>query len=912
MARRGRHTLVVAAALLLMVVAAATLPGAGPAGAGDLPAGRSPLAGEGLSREVPDATIFYLQFSGFAPLREPFKSTALHAIWQEPEVQALLAQPLADLKGRIEAGTSSWPLLWPEVCDLLEGPVAVAVFPTGEEGAEPAFVLVAQPKDADRFRSALAKLVDSARAGKLEQLFEGAGPRPYEEAPPEARNTVCAANLKEIGLALVLYQADKGGELPPSLTDLSPEYLPDKAVLQCPEAKPRSAYVYVPGLKPANVENPRLCIVAFDGKGNHEGGRSVLFLDGHVEFLSEEAFGQRVAAQPNADAITKLDAGQAPQPAPEPAPAQPPAPPQPAPAAKAAPAPAAPPASYTVGSVTVTPVTDDPDSPAYCFVDGLFLLGGERGHLDAYLKWRSASSRAPLSSVKAYTDMEAKLQPAAGATLVAYLNIPAVLQAAGSDTTAEDKASLTALGVDRLDWLGVTVTCDPPGWRTRLFLAWHGEPTGLFGLLPTTTAPQDLLVSAPKAAVMAAALNLNAAEFYDRLRALVRAVNEDSGAAFDEAMASFAADVGFDLREGLLAPLGHEFLLYAMRTPLSPFGFDAALVVRGTDEKKLGPTLELLVAYFRKEVEAEGEGKVQASDVNGHALYSVTSAGAPIAPSFAVLPNYAVLSLSPAGARAAITAVTAAPPQPELSLSASDTFKAVREKLPANGAFLSYVDAGAGFEALYPFAVSMLTMFGQQLPFDLSLLPQPPTISKHLGGSLAIVSVEAQGLRSESYSAVVLPVGFAPVSPALGAAMLLPALSRARGEARTAVCRSNLKQIGLALAIYANDYEDKYPPALKDLMPNYVTDEGLLHCPEDSSDNPSYLYVPGLSVAGAPDVMVVIERKGIHAGRRNVLFVDGHVESLPEASFQVRWIGQQEKLKLPSLKELGDTVEEAR
>lgn len=42
---------------------------------------------------------------------------------------------------------------------------------------------------------------------------------------------------------------------------------------------------------------------------------------------------------------------------------------------------------------------------------------------------------------------------------------------------------------------------------------------------------------------------------------------------------------------------------------------------------------------------------------------------------------------------------------------------------------------------------------------------------------------------------------------AILAAMLLPALSRAREQARRAVCINNLKQIGLATAMYANDYD---------------------------------------------------------------------------------------------------------
>jgi len=49
---------------------------------------------------------------------------------------------------------------------------------------------------------------------------------------------------------------------------------------------------------------------------------------------------------------------------------------------------------------------------------------------------------------------------------------------------------------------------------------------------------------------------------------------------------------------------------------------------------------------------------------------------------------------------------------------------------------------------------------------------------------------------------------------AILAAMLLPALSKAREKARQAVCMNNLKQIGLAFMMYAQDNDDYLPPAL--------------------------------------------------------------------------------------------------
>ena len=43
---------------------------------------------------------------------------------------------------------------------------------------------------------------------------------------------------------------------------------------------------------------------------------------------------------------------------------------------------------------------------------------------------------------------------------------------------------------------------------------------------------------------------------------------------------------------------------------------------------------------------------------------------------------------------------------------------------------------------------------------------------------------------------------------AILASMLLPALNQARENARGTSCKSNLKQVGLALQLYAGDWDD--------------------------------------------------------------------------------------------------------
>ena len=51
---------------------------------------------------------------------------------------------------------------------------------------------------------------------------------------------------------------------------------------------------------------------------------------------------------------------------------------------------------------------------------------------------------------------------------------------------------------------------------------------------------------------------------------------------------------------------------------------------------------------------------------------------------------------------------------------------------------------------------------------------------------------------------------------AILAAILFPVFARAREKARTASCQSNLKQIGIAAMMYAQDYDENVVPAIYD------------------------------------------------------------------------------------------------
>ena len=89
---------------------------------------------------------------------------------------------------------------------------------------------------------------------------------------------------------------------------------------------------------------------------------------------------------------------------------------------------------------------------------------------------------------------------------------------------------------------------------------------------------------------------------------------------------------------------------------------------------------------------------------------------------------------------------------------------------------------------------------------------------------------------------------------AILAAMLLPALAKAREKARSISCASNAKQIALGVGIYLNDNNDYFAPtywgtssweplphAFKSLYADYVGDNIIWKCPSRPSGNPGEL-----------------------------------------------------------------------
>jgi hypothetical protein len=125
-------------------------------------------------------------------------------------------------------------------------------------------------------------------------------------------------------------------------------------------------------------------------------------------------------------------------------------------------------------------------------------------------------------------------------------------------------------------------------------------------------------------------------------------------------------------------------------------------------------------------------------------------------------------------------------------------------------------------------------------------------------------------------------------------AILLPSLSRARELSKRSVCAVNLRGIGQAMYIYAQDEpEGRFPEAGADWMgrlinAGYTTPKQYV-CPStaDTLGDCSYIYVPGYSVNCDPRQIIVYEPVENHGGEGgNILHQDGQVSFVKSPQYE--------------------------
>lgn len=191
------------------------------------------------------------------------------------------------------------------------------------------------------------------------------------------------------------------------------------------------------------------------------------------------------------------------------------------------------------------------------------------------------------------------------------------------------------------------------------------------------------------------------------------------------------------------------------------------------------------------------------------------------------------------------------------------------------------------------------------LSAPVGLLPPLPTLMHHIEPAAQFSWADkdgwhfrgttpfpgAEALASDPFS------GGGIGSAAVMTSVLLPALNKVRGEAQAAKSSANLRMIGSAAIIFANQHNGKFPPTIGYLLDtnavvaqtfiNPSSNTSLPSLPPDDlrrwlNHNSDYVWNgAGKSVDSPVDTPIAWERLDRTTGQVNILFADLHVERFP-------------------------------
>ncbi|NLH18025.1 MAG: hypothetical protein GX455_15730 [Phycisphaerae bacterium] len=441
---------------------------------------------------------------------------------------------------------------------------------------------------------------------------------------------------------------------------------------------------------------------------------------------------------------------------------------------------------------------------------------------------------------------------------------------------------------------------------------WFNVPAPQTGIF-TAMKPIDrkLFARTDARSMTTMAWNVDLGVLYDVIIKAVETTmdNEQDRQEMHKAIEDFQAKAGIQIRQGLLASFDGSMVLQAyptlVMTEVPAGGF--ALVAEMKDAALFEKQINALIERFGKDLKPETlqvrTGKLEGGQSQTFLINPVMSM-MQIVPNWVVDNNRLILTTNPNLTTNLLKQYAADKPA-FAPLSDDKTFQAVISKLPANASFLRYSDTAVSSRQVYqqlqqmwPMIMGIASGQGVNVP---TMLPDIQEQLNALGKSVAYGYLDKTGFRTHYQGSGLEATGsVAGGAAALG--ILMPALNKTKTIAQRVVAGTNLKAIGTACHIYANDHQDKFPPNLEALIEECDLSPKSLESPRKPKNHsgPSYIYIEGQTTSNPIGNILAYEDPAfIKDGMVNVLFIDGHSEAMKMEPFRAALKKTYEQLGRP-------------
>ena len=420
--------------------------------------------------------------------------------------------------------------------------------------------------------------------------------------------------------------------------------------------------------------------------------------------------------------------------------------------------------------------------------------------------------------------------------------------------------------------------------------------TGLFSALKPVD--MKLLARTDARSMTTATWNVDLAILYDVIFKAINAVAPEAEQQdIQKAIADVETQAGIKIRNGLLASIDGSMVvqsypsLVISEVPTGGFALVAGLKDAALFEQQINALIERFGKDLKPEVLQIRTGKLEGGQSQTF-LISPALSLVQIVPNWTVADNRLILTTNPNLTTIILKQYVADKPA-FASLGDDKAFQTLTAKLPSGIACFKYSDTAVSAKQVYqqlqqvwPMAMGIASGQGLALPVS---LPDIQEQLKGLGKSVAYGYLDNDGLHGHYQgSGLEASAGGSVAGGAIAAAVMLPALAKAKGQSQRVVSMNNLKQIGMACHMYANDNKEEFPPNLEALVKYDLTDKVLVSPRKPANHSgPSYIYIAGQKTSSPIENILAYEEPSFAKdGMVNVLFPDGHVEAMKADKFQ--------------------------
>jgi len=503
---------------------------------------------------------------------------------------------------------------------------------------------------------------------------------------------------------------------------------------------------------------------------------------------------------------------------------------------------------------------------------------------------RQPESRATASAIPAEL-------VAQGDLLFVWLDIEKVadllekaVAADSPDNAARMKDVLDKLGLADLQTLTLSMSFDDRNLVADRAVQLSQRPSGLLAAAkPIDLAAFDRVEAAAAGAI---AWNVDIASVYATILGVVKSQVPDAAQQIETFMAAAAQATGIDIRAGLINNIAGPMVAYSLppfQIPQAPNG-GGVLMVEVNDPALAARSLEALGTFAASKAQDMlqiGSQKTPEGDTV-HTWVIAPLAMLQIMPAWTISNKTLIVATQPALIQRALGQLKLTDPR-AASVRSRDGFREMEAKLPSQVLSVMYQDSQTQIRSLHqqvqqfwPMLTVPLAQNGIRLPV---LLPDIEGAIKGMPASWEYSCRDGNAFRSHYEGLGIEGSNVSVGGAAMGLAILMPALSKTKQISKRVVAATNLKGLGVACHVHANDYDGNFPPTLETLCETADVSPKYLESPRKPKgfDGPSFIYISGQRIDSPSRNVLAHENPAFCNDKMiSVLYVDGSVEVLSQ------------------------------